>query len=75
MSPLKFLAYLIILCFEKRVAKENAIDRLKYFGTPKFLPQKMFGLATPLVHPLVAGLSGINPKKTSLSNTLSADFC
>jgi len=41
MSPLKFLAYLIILCFEKRVAKENAIDRLKYFGTPKFLPPKI----------------------------------
>jgi len=40
----KFLAYLVVLCFEKRCPKQNTVARLK----SKYLSQKKFGLATLL---------------------------
>jgi len=41
---LKFLAFLIILCFERRCRKQNTVARLK----SKDLPGQFCGLATPL---------------------------
>jgi len=36
--PPKFLAYFVILCFEKRCPKQSSLARLKL----KYLPQKKF---------------------------------
>ena len=50
--PPKFLAYQVILCFEKRRSEQKycCSPRVKHFGHPKyFIPPKAFGLATPLV--------------------------
>jgi len=43
-GPSKCLAYLVILCFEKRRSKQKycCLPKIKHFGPPKF------GLATPL---------------------------
>ena len=45
MAPPKCLAYVVILCFEKRRSKQNIVARLKSNN----LATKNFGLATPLV--------------------------
>jgi len=48
----QFLAYLVILCFERRYSKHNTVVRLKsniLFPSKFFsIPQNNFGLATPL---------------------------
>jgi len=43
MNP-KFLAYLVVLCIKRRCPKQNTVAHLK----SKYLPPKIFGLATPL---------------------------
>jgi len=52
MATPKFLENIVILCFERRFSKQNRVSRLQsnILAPPKiFVPQKIFGLATPLV--------------------------
>jgi len=49
--PPKFLENIVILCFERRFSKQNRVIRLK---SNILVPQKEFGLATPL--PVVMNL-------------------
>jgi len=44
--PPQFLAYLVILCFERRYPKQNTVTRLKskILDSPAFLPLQNFGL-------------------------------
>jgi len=43
--PLKFLEHIVILCFERRYAKQNSVVSpkiKKHFGHPKFFPPIFF---------------------------------
>jgi len=48
--PPKFLAYPVILCFEKRCPKQNTAARIKsnILAHTNLLPPQNFWLATPL---------------------------
>ena len=66
--PPKFLAYLVILCFERWCLKQNTVVRLKYkFCPPKkiFFCSQNFELATPLL--VTVPLHEIPTKRVSRS--------
>ena len=56
--PHTFLAYLVVLCFERRCPKQNTVARWK----SKYLPPKHFGLATPLdIIQLIGSIISLHP--------------
>jgi len=46
----KYLENIVILCFERRLSKQNSVIRVKsnILALPNFLPPQIFVQATPL---------------------------
>jgi len=75
MSPLKFLEYIVILCFERGYTKQNTVFRLK----SNILPPPVFVLATLLTMNLVSvdpfhvsGYTAFTQKRIQCKNPASS---